>query len=276
MNAVNPSLVFTCDLEFSPKVYGRLSVKDERLIIGQKALVDLLHKYDVTCTFFTQGKLCLQCPEMVEDLHSEGHEIGSHGFDHIPMKYLWPVGLFPKISPAITRQIDIKKSKEAVFSIIGEKPISFRAPYLAMDQEMLPFLEKEGFLFDSSLYNPALGKVSSPYHPSAGSYVSEGHMKIWEVPPTVNFFPQRKYWYYRYPLILSLDEQMIRKSIPALIGKFLKNDRYLPLFVTIIHPYELCSPSMVSKVSLFLDIMKKNELRSIALRDLLKESNPKN
>lgn len=158
-------LAFTCDLEISPEIRRRASKKDKRLLKGYRLLLDALDKYEMKGTFFTQGMMCLKYPDIVDELGLTGHEIGSHGFGHIPMTSFWPTGFFPNISTLSKRRADIKKSKQAIYSVTGKMPICFRSPYLAIDEKTLIVLESEGFLLDSSLYNSAFGKISFPYHP---------------------------------------------------------------------------------------------------------------
>lgn len=266
-------LLFTCDFENSPEVRFRNFQQDKRLIIGYRILTDILNKHELMGTFFVEGKICTNCQELVEELHRNGHEIGSHGYDHVSLTDFWPFSprFLPKASPLHERRINIRKSKQAVYAITKRSPISFRAPYLATDEKTLMILEKEGFLLDSSLYNPAFGKISYPYHPSKDDLTSEGNMKILEVPVTVSITPQRKFAYRRYPLIFELEEKQIERTVYRLNNLFRQLGYPFALFVTMIHLNELCSPVMVSKVSTFLGIMNEIEATSLTSTQLIKE-----
>jgi len=264
-------LLFTCDLEFSPEVQHKRFSNDRRLTKGCRILTDILTKYEINSTLFTQGKLCIRYPEIVEEFYRKGHEIGSHGFDHIPMTYFWPTSFLPRISPVFRRRVDIRKSKEAIYSITKREPISFRSPYLAVDEKTLMILETEGFLLDSSLYNPAFGRISYPYHPSKDDIASKGEMKILEVPLTVSVVPQRAIIYTRYPSIFGLDERQIEKTILVLRDLFGKLKYNFALFVTVIHPYELCSSIVVSRVTAFLEAMKRIGAQSLTFHQLMGE-----
>lgn len=266
-------LLFTCDFENSPDVRFRKFKKDKRLIIGYRHLTDILNKYDLRGTFFVEGKICANYPELVKELDEDGHEIGSHGLDHVSFTDFWPIHprFLPKVFPLYERKINIRKSKQAIYDITKRRPISFRAPYLATDEKTLMILENEGFLLDSSLYNPAFGKVSYPYHPSQNDLTSEGHMKILEVPITVSIIPQRKFIYRRYPLIFELEEKQIEKTVYHINHFFSQKGYPFTLFVTMIHPYELCSPVMHSKVKNFLRVMNKIEATSLNSTQLIKE-----
>jgi peptidoglycan/xylan/chitin deacetylase (PgdA/CDA1 family) len=263
---------FTCDLEFSPELRAK-AVSDYKLVSNVEFLIDILNKYDTKGIFFVDGGICQNYAEVIEMLYKDGHEIGSHGFAHIPMTSLWFTSPFPKFSSISARIVDIKKSKNAIKSIIGKEPISFRAPYLAIDDNMLVFLEKEGFLLDSSLYNPAFGKISFPYHPSKDDMISEGSLKILEVPLTVSPIPRRKFLHYRFPHLLELKEEQIERTTVMLNNLFHVMKYPFALFVVMIHPYELSSPSMRSRILTFLKIMKQNNALSFTSDQLIRKFN---
>lgn len=266
-------LLFACDFENSPEVRFRKLQEDKRLILGYRILTDILNKHELKGTFFVEGKICTGYQELVEELYKDGHEIGSHGFEHVSFANFWPVyhGFLPKVSPSYARRVNIRKSKQAIYAITKKRPISFRVPYLATNEKTLKILEDEGFLLDSSLYNPAYGKVSYPYYPSKNDLTSEGNMKILEVPLTVSITPQRKFIYRRYPLIFELGEKQIEKMVYLLNNLFLQLGYSFALFVTMIHPYKLCSQIVISKVSTFLGIMKKIQASSLTSTQLIRE-----
>jgi peptidoglycan/xylan/chitin deacetylase (PgdA/CDA1 family) len=262
---------FTCDLEISPEARSRRNACDNRLVKGYGAMQDILTRYEVTGTFFAEGRICQEHPEMVEELCQAGHEIGSHGFGHIPMTYVWPTAFLPIFSDLKKRRADIRKSKDIINAIVKKTPVSFRSPHMAIDQASLRILEEEGFLLDSSLYNPAFGKLSFPYHPSENDLVNEGKMNMLEIPVTVSVFPQRKVVYYRYPTIFELEAGQIERAVSGICEVYSRLNYPFSLFATLIHPYELCSPMFISKVSNFLRSMKKIGARGLTFLELLKE-----
>jgi hypothetical protein len=138
---------------------------------------------------------------------------------------------------------------------------------------MLKFLEKEGFLLDSSLYNPAFGHISFPYYPCENNIVSEGSLKILEVPITVSLFPQRKFLYHRFPHMLELEEKQMERIVVILTNLFYIMRYPFALFVVMIHPYELNFPPVRSKLLTFLRIMKQNDALSLKSDQLIKKYN---
>lgn len=53
-----------------------------------KGILDTLDRYDVKCTFFIGGQWAEKEPEMLQNIISRGHEIGSHGYFHKEHEYL--------------------------------------------------------------------------------------------------------------------------------------------------------------------------------------------
>jgi peptidoglycan/xylan/chitin deacetylase (PgdA/CDA1 family) len=162
-------------------------------------------------------------------------------------------------------------SKRIIRNIIGQDPVCFRAPYLAIDGKTLRILEREGFLLDSSLYNSAFGRLSYPYHPSEVDPSSEGKIKLWEVPVTISPLPRKKLVYWRYPGILELEEREIEKTVYLLERIFLQCKLPFALFVILIHPYDLGSPKIISRLSYFLALMKDMKAVSLTASQLIKK-----
>jgi peptidoglycan/xylan/chitin deacetylase (PgdA/CDA1 family) len=272
--AIDTFLLFSVDLEQSPSKSGGREHEDS---INQvfTVLFDILNKYDIVGTFFVDGETCIRYPEIVKDLHSNGHEIGAHGFYHESLVNFWPLAMkpMPKLSLLNRRVQNIRMSKKAIHNIIGVNPVCFRAPYLAIDGKTLKILESEGFLLDSSLYNPVFGKLSYPYHPSEIDPSCEGKIKLLEVPITVSLIPYRKFFYWRYPHIFELEEKDIKKTIQLVKTAFLESNYPFALFVTLIHPWELRSPKIISKIFHFLTLMKGMEAISITASQLLERTN---
>jgi hypothetical protein len=261
-------LAFTCDLELSPEVRKHAELEDTRLTRGYSVLSEILERNDTVCTFFTQGKLCETKPDIIEKSHEAGHEIGAHGYSHIPLGPIWPLNSLqrPKRTNAAKREIE--KSRDAIFQLLGKYPVSFRAPYLRIDKETLRMVDEAGFLFDSSIYNPEVNRPSFPYHPSLENLSSEGEIDLFEVPITVSVTPKRKLFYHRHPPLLELKQEDLEREITRYIQVNGKLANSAVLFVPMVHPYEFCSDAFSSKVSFFLGLMKKFNAASLLFSEL--------
>jgi len=261
-------LAFTCDLELSPEVQKHTEFEDRRLTRGYSILSDILERNDTMCTFFTQGKLCETKPDIVEKSHEMGHEIGAHGYSHIPLGSFWPLSLLHSPKRINVTKLEISRSRDALRRLLGKNPISFRAPYLRIDKETLRIIDEAGFLFDSSIYNPAVNRTSIPYHPSRENPFFEGDIGLLEVPITVSVTPKRKLFYHRHPAIFELKQVELEREITKCIEVNRKLGNDIVLFVPMVHPYEFCSDAFSSKVSFFLKLLKKLDATSLLFSEL--------
>lgn len=85
------------------------------------AIMDLFEKNNARATFFLIGKNITGREDIVRQIRQRGHEICSHGYDHINY---W------KVSP-LRALSDIKRGWEAIDNALGQKlnNYAFRPPY---------------------------------------------------------------------------------------------------------------------------------------------------
>ncbi len=139
-------------------------------------LLEILSQFDVKGTFFILGWVAEKLPEIVLDIHREGHEIACHGYQH---------ELVYDLGPEKFRE-DIRKSKIILQDISGQKVIGYRAPSYSITKNSLwalSILQEEGFLYDSSIfpvYHPRYGIPDSPRHPYK---YSVNQKELHEFPP---------------------------------------------------------------------------------------------
>ncbi len=106
-----------------------------------------LHPAPAACraTFFCLGCVAERHPGLIQEIHSQGHEIASHGYDH---------RMITTMSPKAFRE-DVRKSKGILEDLIGEKILGYRAPSYSITRQTLWALEilaEEGYLYDSSVF----------------------------------------------------------------------------------------------------------------------------
>lgn len=82
-------------------------------------ILDILKKENIHATFFLQGKNVQQNPDLVKRIYNEGNAMGLHSFSH-DYKHIYSS---PK---AYTDEME--KAENAVYKIIGVRPIITRAP----------------------------------------------------------------------------------------------------------------------------------------------------
>lgn len=120
-------------------------------------ILEILNRNNTKATFFVLGYLAEKYPGLIKLIHSEGHEIGSHGFSHAQIFRLTPDEF----------DNEIKRTNNAVADAIGKRPIGFRAPIFSIIQKSFwafDILAENGFIYDSSIFpifNYRYGVVSA-------------------------------------------------------------------------------------------------------------------
>ena len=195
-------------------------------------ILNLLEKYNTKATFFVLGSVAEKDQDLIKQIKSRGHEIASHGYDHRSLKQMTPDEF----------ENDIIKSKNILKSITGKNPIGYRAPTFSIDNSTkwaIGILEKQGFLYDSSIFPTRTHLYGvpdaplNPYYPSKEDVSKERKEKegMIEFPMTV--FPVLRY---NLPVsggfyLRALPVWLIRRAIKN------KNKDGFPAMIYI-HPWE--------------------------------------
>ena len=111
--------IMTVDLE---DYYCHLPISnwdkyESRVVKTTRTILDLFEKYNVSATFFTVGYIAEKHPELIEEVVSKGHEIGSHGYSHTNIKKMNRESF----------ESDLLKSLEVLRRLSGENVLGFRA-----------------------------------------------------------------------------------------------------------------------------------------------------
>ena len=147
--AITNQVVLTVDLEdwfhsLDP-IPDNWKNYERRIEHGTKKLLDLLEKNKSTATFFILGDVARNHPQLIKEIYNAGHEIGSHGFNH---------NFIYKQSNEEFKE-DLRKSLNLLSDLIGEKIISYRAPYFSITKKSIwafDILVEEGIKVDSSVF----------------------------------------------------------------------------------------------------------------------------
>ena len=121
-------------------VEGKI-VPDRYSIPGLLTALRLFSELDIPGTFFVTGRFARNNQGLVKSIDSEGHEVANHGYSHTSLLGLSNLELEHEI---VLSQNTLQK--------IVEKPVGFRDPYCSYSNELLSILEKNGYLYDSSLH----------------------------------------------------------------------------------------------------------------------------
>lgn len=156
------------------------SSRNDRLDAVLPPLLDQLDKNKVRATFFVLGWVARRRPDWVRRIHSAGHEIASHGYEH------------RRITTQSPREFrrDVLDSLALLQHLTGDPVLGYRAPsYSVVPQTAwaLEILAECGLTYDSSIVpiRAPHRRYGWPGAPTAPWQVLPG---FWELPlPTVGW-----------------------------------------------------------------------------------------
>ena len=85
---------------------------------GLEPLLNLLDHHSIVSTFFVPGQTVDRYPEAVRTIHQRGHEVASHGYDHLAL-----IGLDQE-----QERDELVRGIEAITKVVGLRPVTWRAP----------------------------------------------------------------------------------------------------------------------------------------------------
>lgn len=150
---------------------------DSRVEKNTYRILELLNEYSVKATFFILGWVGEHYPNLVRDIHTAGHEVASHGYNH---------RLVYELSPAEFRE-DVRKSKRILEDISGNSVTGYRAASYSVVRETfwaLDILIEEGFVYDSSIFPVYHDRYGVPDADRFPHIINRGDRTLWEFPPS--------------------------------------------------------------------------------------------
>lgn len=186
-------------------------------------LMELFAKHNVKCTFFVLGWVGEKFPQLIKDMHAQGHEVASHGYAHKRAS---------EQTPDVFKQ-DVKRSKDHLEDLLGTEIMGYRAPSFSIgytNEWAFEVLVELGFKYSSSTYPVKHDLYGVPDWPRFTYQRPEG---IIEIPiPTLKLMGKQVpiggggyFRLYPYPLAR------------ALVRKYLKKERQPYSFY--FHPWEI-------------------------------------
>jgi polysaccharide deacetylase family protein (PEP-CTERM system associated) len=128
-------------------------------------------RHSPKATFFCLGWVAERFPHLIKEIHSQGHEIASHGYNH---------RMITSMSPEEFRK-DVRKSKAILEDLIGERVLGYRAPSYSITQRTiwaLEILAEESYLYDSSIFPIHHDRYGIPDAPRYPFYIEFGDTDI--------------------------------------------------------------------------------------------------
>lgn len=144
-------------------------------------ILDLLSEQGAHATFFTLGWIAERYPVLVRRIVEQGHELASHGYDHLRASEQTPNNF----------RDDISRSKKLLEDIGGVAVQGYRAPSFSIGANnlwALDLLQDAGYRYSSSIYPIQHDHYGMPEAPRF-AFRPRGESGLLELPvTTVNVF----------------------------------------------------------------------------------------
>ena len=131
--------------------------------------------HDAKGTFFILGWVAKRYPQLIKRIAEQGHEIASHGWDHVRIIHMTPEQF----------KSDVTKTKALLEDLSGIQVKGYRAPSYSIGSSnlwALDILQETGHKYSSSIYPIHHDLYGMPQAPRFAFYPNE--LDIIEVPVT--------------------------------------------------------------------------------------------
>ena len=139
---------------------------------GLPKILDILNQLEINCTFNILGSIIDDNFDLFKQIQKSGHELGCHSYDHEALSFMSEEDIY----------LQVEKSTSDIYKKLGEKPVTFRAPYLLGNTYLINTLNKFHYLLDSSYPLAHYKKHILPYNPSDKDWTKKGNLNILELP----------------------------------------------------------------------------------------------
>jgi peptidoglycan/xylan/chitin deacetylase (PgdA/CDA1 family) len=123
-------------------------------------ILALLRSRGIASTWFTPGFTIETYPRECEAVVKAGHEIGHHGWSHVP----------PAELSRFDEEMDLERANDAILRLTGRKARGYRSPSWDLSANTIDLLVRHGFDYDSSL----MGADYWPYRARRGDEAQLG------------------------------------------------------------------------------------------------------
>ncbi len=116
-----------------------------RLNVGMDAILSVLERHGARATFFFLGWIAERHPDLVRRCLDGGHEIASHGYEHLFLQDLGPGRL----------DEDLARTEDALAAAGAPRPVGFRASTFTLTRSTwwaFEVLARRGYRYDSSIH----------------------------------------------------------------------------------------------------------------------------
>jgi peptidoglycan/xylan/chitin deacetylase (PgdA/CDA1 family) len=194
---------------------------------GIPSILNVLDELDIYCTFNILANIIDDNLDVLMQIKKCGHEIGCHSYDHEALGFLSDEDI----------EWRVEKATQVIQKKFGERPVTFRGPYLLGNAFLTKTLEKYHYLLDSTYLIAHHKTQLLPYHPSEDDWTSKGNLNILELPvssdPCIDNPEKSDFW----PWWRIIGAKDTKRKINSLITK--QNEHEKTNVITFyLHPWE--------------------------------------
>ena len=110
-------------------------------IVGAGRILALLERYAIRASWFVPGVIIETYPEICARVVEAGHEIGHHGWSHVP----------PASLDREQEEEGLIRGNQAIERLCGKKARGYRSPAWDLSPHTIDLLLAQGFDYDSSM-----------------------------------------------------------------------------------------------------------------------------
>jgi peptidoglycan/xylan/chitin deacetylase (PgdA/CDA1 family) len=123
-------------------------------VVGAGRILDLLASGGIRASWYVPGVVIRTYPAACERVLRAGHEIGHHGWSHVP----------PAKLEAAREAEEFARAVEAIRELTGSGPVGYRSPSWDLSDRTIDLMVEHGLRYDSSM----MGHDCLPYFARRG------------------------------------------------------------------------------------------------------------
>ncbi|MFM9883956.1 MAG: polysaccharide deacetylase family protein [Burkholderiales bacterium] len=126
-------------------------------IVGARRLLALMARHQIKTSWFIPGHTIETYPDACAQVVEAGHEIGHHGWTHVP----------PANMTRVEEEEGLVRANEQIKKLSGRYARGYRSPSWDLSAHSVELLLKHGFFYDSSM----MGDDYTPYRVRQGDVI---------------------------------------------------------------------------------------------------------
>jgi peptidoglycan/xylan/chitin deacetylase (PgdA/CDA1 family) len=128
--------------------------------IAAPRILRILERRRLRATWFVPGYTAATYPDNVRAVAAAGHEVGNHGWSHVP----------PAQLTRDEEEAELVRTSDLLEALTGRRPRGYRSPSWDLSAHTIALLERHGFAYDSSM----MANDFTPYPARTGDQVQLG------------------------------------------------------------------------------------------------------